>query len=162
MQSDFTKVNEKNLIRSLDCRLTVKDRLHDGFSSSLNCSSEFKYIYKHMYKKQVSRHTLTFTRRPLFLLEGNHFSMHSRFKNEFNRRGKYQNVAKYTWHTLLSTDYFLHKSVSVLLDLIMDLLDLFSTLKSKPSAVRTCYTIRSKAKVYKKPLSTLRFGHTAD
>ena len=36
MQSDFTKVNEKNLIPSLDGRLPVKDRLHDGFSSSLN------------------------------------------------------------------------------------------------------------------------------
>ena len=97
MQSDFTKVNERNLIHTLACRLPVKDRLHDGFSSSLNCISEFKYIYKHMYKKQVSRHTLTFTRRPLFLLEGNYFfSLFGAFQKEFNRLGEYQNVAKYT------------------------------------------------------------------
>ena len=45
---------------------------------------------------------------------------------------------------------------------LLCLLLLFSTLKSKPSAVQMCYTMWNKGMVFKKPLSTLRFGPTAE
>ena len=68
MQSDFTKVNEKNLIPSLDCRLPVKDGLHNGFSSSVNCISELSTNTALVPETSVAPR-VTFTRRPLFLLE---------------------------------------------------------------------------------------------
>ena len=53
-----------------------------------------------MYKKQVSRHTLTITRRPLFLLQGNYFKCIQSLK--MNLIGVYVESIK-MWQNILDT-----------------------------------------------------------